>query len=156
MGWRRSKGRQLLSVKNTFHSIALGVAVGMFFGLAPLWGLKTLLAPGVASLLGANLVAAAGAVTLHDVVLPLWPLLLCGQYDLGYWLLSHPHEWPPSLRWPHASPAVGFRWSEFFTVGWPLLVGASVMAVPVAAATYFLVLALIDRAKRKRAGAHAG
>ena len=56
MGWLRAKGRQLLSAKDTSHSIALGVAVGMFFGLAPLWGLKTLLALGVARLLGANLV----------------------------------------------------------------------------------------------------
>jgi uncharacterized protein (DUF2062 family) len=155
MGWLRAKSQQLLSLKDTAHAIALGVAIGMFFGLIPLWGLKTLLALGVARLWGGNLVAAALAVTLHDAILPLWPLLLRWQYDLGYWLLSHPHQLPPSLHLSHHNPAVWFRWSKFLTVGQPLLVGALVMAVPVAAATYFLMLVLIDRWKRKRAGANA-
>jgi uncharacterized protein (DUF2062 family) len=115
-----------------------------------LWGLKTLLALGVARLLRGNLVAAALTVTLHDLILPLWPLLLRWEYDLGYWLLSHPHELPPTLQLSHPHPAVWFRWSTFLTVGRPLLVGSLVMAAPVIAVTYFLMRVLTDRWKRKQ------
>ena len=74
--WIRDKTRQLLQLRDSTHAIALGTAVGMFFGFIPLWGLKTLLALGVSRLLRANLVATAIATTLHDIALPLMPLLL--------------------------------------------------------------------------------
>ena len=74
--WLREKTRQLLQLKDSSHSIALGTAIGMFFGFIPLWGLKTLLALGVCRLLRGNLLATAIAATLHDVALPLLPLLL--------------------------------------------------------------------------------
>jgi uncharacterized protein (DUF2062 family) len=149
-GWLRAKGRELLSLKDTSHAIALGIAIGMFFGLIPLWGLKTLLAIGLARLLRGSLLAAAIAVSLHDVILPLVPLLLRWEYDIGYWLLSHPHELPPSLRLSHHNPAVWFHWSTFLTVGRPLLVGSLVLAVPVAVVTYYLTLVLVKRWRRNR------
>ena len=68
--WLRDKCRQLLQLKDTSHSIALGAAIGMFFGFVPLWGFKTLLALGVCRLLRGNLLATAIAATLHDVALP--------------------------------------------------------------------------------------
>jgi uncharacterized protein (DUF2062 family) len=118
-------------LKETTHAIALGTAIGMFFGFVPLWGFKTLLALGVARLVRGNLLATAIAATLHDIALPLMPLLLRWEYDIGYWLLSHPHELPPSLHLSHHSPAIWFRWSTFLTVGRPLLLGALVFAAPV-------------------------
>jgi uncharacterized protein len=36
-------------------------------------------------------VVAAIGVTLDDIILPVVPLLLGWEYDVGYWLLSHPH-----------------------------------------------------------------
>jgi uncharacterized protein (DUF2062 family) len=128
----------------------MGTAVGMFFGLSPLWGLKTLLALGVARVLQSNLIAAAIAVTLHDVILPVMPLLLRWEYDLGYWLLSHPHELPPRLTLAHAKPAIWFHWSTFLTVGRPLLVGSLILAVPVAVVTYYVSLFVVERRMRKR------
>ena len=74
--WFQDKYEQLLRVKDAPRAIALGAAVGVFFGFIPLWGVKTLLAIGLARLLRGSLVAAAIAVTLHDVLLPLVPLLL--------------------------------------------------------------------------------
>lgn len=149
-GWLRAKGKQLLNLKDTSQAIALGMAIGMFFGLIPLWGLKTLLALGFARWLHGNLVTAALAVSLPDLILPLVPLLLRWEYDLGYWLLSHPHELPPSLHRAHYNPAVWFHWSTFLTVGRPLLVGSLVVAAPVAVMTYYLTLVLVERWKRRR------
>lgn len=149
IGWLRDKSRQLLQLKDTSHSIALGTAVGMFFGFIPLWGFKTLLALGVCRLLRGNLLATAIATTLHDIALPLMPLLLRWEYDMGYWLLSHPHELPPSLRLSHHSASVWFHWSTFLTVGRPLLIGSLIFATPVAIATYYIMLVVVQRSQPK-------
>jgi uncharacterized protein len=150
--WIRDKSRQLLQLKDTSHAISLGTAVGMFFGFIPLWGFKTLLALGISRLLRANLLATAIATTLHDIALPLLPLLLRWEYEIGYWLLSHPHELPPSLRLSHhISPSAWFHWSTFLTIGRPLLLGALVIAAPVAIATYYVTLLFVQRARVKTA-----
>ena len=91
--------------------VCVGVAVGVFFGFLPLVGLKTLLALGVTHLLRGNLLAAAIAVSLHDLLLPVAPLWLRWEYDLGYWLLSHPHDLPPHLRLHNLHPSDWLRWS---------------------------------------------
>jgi uncharacterized protein len=148
--WLREKARQLITLKDTPHAIAMGMAVGMFFGLSPLWGLKTLLALAVARVLQSNLIAAAIGVTLHDVILPVIPLLLRWEYDFGYWLLSNPHALPPRLRLMHARPSVWLHWSTFLTVGRPLLVGSFILAIPVSIVTYYVTLFVMKRRKRKR------
>ncbi|MBV9106879.1 MAG: DUF2062 domain-containing protein [Verrucomicrobia bacterium] len=151
VGWLHDKTRQLLQLKDSTHAIALGTALGIFFGFIPLWGFKTLLALGVCRLLGGNLLATAIGATLHDVALPLMPLLLRWEYDVGYWLLSQPHELPPSLRLTHQSPSVWFHWSTFLTVGRPLLLGSLVIAAPVAVATYYVMVAVVERSRPKTA-----
>src|SRR3984893_10578692 len=143
--WLREKVGRLLSLKDPPQAIA----VGMFFGLIPLWGLKTLLALAVTRLLRGSIVAAVIAVTLHDVILPVMPLLLRWEYDVGYWLLSHPHALPPRLHMSHQNPAICFHWSTFFTVGQPLLLGSLVLAVPVGVVTYFVTIAPVKERRRK-------
>jgi uncharacterized protein (DUF2062 family) len=148
--WLREKVGRLLSLKDPPQAIAVGMAVGMFFGLIPLWGLKTLLALAVTRLLRGSIVAAVIAVTLHDVILPVMPLLLRWEYDVGYWLLSHPHALPPRLHMSHQNPAICFHWSTFFTVGQPLLLVSLVLAVPVGVVTYYVTLAPVKQWRRKR------
>jgi uncharacterized protein (DUF2062 family) len=145
--WFREKSKQLLRLKDGPRAIAAGASVGVFFGFIPLWGVKTLLAVASARLLRGSLIAAAIAVTLHDAFLPLMPLLLRWEYDIGYWLLHHPHELPPHLHLHNHSPAVWFHWSSFFTVGRPLLLGSLVIAAPSAVVAYYLILTLLSRAR---------
>lgn len=138
----------LMGIKDTPHAVALGVAVGIFFGFTPLVGLKTLLALGATWLLRGSLVAAIIAVTLHDVLLPIMPFILRWEYDLGYWLMSHPHELPPRLHLNHHSPAIWLHWSTFFTVGRPLLAGSLLFAAPLALASYYFTLWWVERLRR--------
>ncbi len=145
IGWFREKWQRLVHLRDKPEAIATGASLGVFFGFIPLWGLKTLLAIGSARLLRGSLVAAAIAVTLHDAILPLAPLLLRWEYDLGYWLLHHPHELPPHLHLHQHNPLVWFHWSSFFTVGRPLLLGSLVVAVPSAIVTYALVRTIMGR-----------
>ncbi|HEY0793433.1 MAG TPA: DUF2062 domain-containing protein [Chthoniobacterales bacterium] len=154
--WFREKCKQVLSLDGPPHAIALGMAVGMFFGLIPLWGLKTLLAIGIARLLQGSVAAAAIAVTLHDLILPLLPLVLRWEYKVGYWLLSRPHAFPPRLQLVHHHPAVWLHWSTFLTVGRPLLVGSVIVATPIAVVTYYLARILLERWKAKRTLARRG
>src|SRR2546428_11283060 len=83
------------------EAIAGGVAIGIFFGFTPLFGLKTLLAILFAWLTRSNILAAVLASTLHDIVLPLMPVVYRFEYGVGYFLLSHPHHWPPPMVKPH-------------------------------------------------------
>ena len=148
IAWLRAKTEELFRIKDTPHALAVGVAVGVFFGFVPLLGLKTLLALGVTRLLRGNLVASVIAVTLHDVLLPVAPLLLRWEYDIGYWLLSHPHELPPHLHLDHHSPSSWLHWSTFFTVGRPLLVGSVVLAAPLTVVAYYGALWWVLRSRR--------
>jgi uncharacterized protein (DUF2062 family) len=152
IGWLRERWEELLRLKDTEHAIALGMAIGMFFGFTPLVGFKTLVAIGLARLLRANILAAAIAVTLHDVFLPIFPFLLRIEYQIGYWLLSHPHEFAPKLRVASHSVSMWLHWSTFLTVGRPLLIGSLFVAAPVGILTYYVTLVLLERRKRRRAG----
>jgi len=143
--------RQLFSIRDTPHAIAGGVAIGMFFGFTPLIGLKTLLSLFFAWLFGFNVLAAAVAVTLHDVTIPFMPLLYRWEYDIGYWLLSRPHQWPPSLTHVHLHGHEWRSWTTFLTVGRPLLAGSLVFAIPIAFVCYWITQAIIVRRRKVQA-----
>ena len=151
MEWISGHWRTLVEIEGSPRAVAVGVAAGIFFGFTPLVGLKTLLALGVTRLFRGNLLAAAITVTLHDVLLPIAPLLLRWEYDLGYLLLNHPHNLPPHLHLRHQSPSALLHWSTFITVGRPLLIGSLVFAAPLATASYYLTLSLLARARRRAA-----
>ena len=71
---------RLVTIEDTPHSIALGVAIGIFFGFTPLWSLKTLLSIAVAWLFKSNKIAAAISVQLHDLILPFMPAIYLWEY----------------------------------------------------------------------------
>jgi uncharacterized protein len=148
VGWLREKWDELFRLKDTEHAIALGMSIGMFFGFTPLLGFKTLIAIGLARLLRANFLAAAIAVTLHDVFLPIFPFLLRIEYQIGYWLLSYPHQFAPRIHLESHSISTWFHWSTFLTVGRPLLVGSLFFAAPIGVVTYYVTLVLLERRKR--------
>ncbi len=147
--WIKSKVTGLSQLKDQPHAVALGVALGTFFGFIPLFGLKTLLAMGSAKLLRGNVVAAAVAVTLHDVILPLAPIMLRWEYQLGYYLLSTPHHFPASLSASHLGPSMWFHWDVLFSVGMPLFLGSFLVALPFTAIAYFLTLEMLKRRKKE-------
>src|SRR2546427_11878257 len=95
--WLKEHSLKLLAIRDTPNAIAGGVAIGIFFGFTPLVGLKTLLSIFFAGLTRCNIVAAALAVTLHDVALPFMPVLFRLHYEIGDWILSDPHPWRERL-----------------------------------------------------------
>ena len=145
--WLRAHHMTLMTLPDTPHSIALGSAVGMFFGFTPLFGMKTLLTIMAAWLLKSNKIAAVITVTLHDLLLPLVPAMFVWQYRLGMWALYGRVPLREGFR--RVSLRDYMEWTTFFTVGQPLLVGSLFFAVPAAVLVYFGLRAVLIRARAK-------
>ncbi len=146
-----SLAHKLLDLHDTPHAIAGGVAIGMFIGFTPLFGLKTLLCLGLAYLLRCNPIAAVIAVSLHDVVTPFWPVLLKIEYDIGAYVLRLFHMTPPALANHHFHLAELMKWTTFLHVGLPLLVGSIFLSTPAAIIAYMGMLAFLQFRERRRA-----
>ena len=147
--WLKEHSLKLLAIRDTPNAIAGGVAIGIFFGFTPLVGLKTLLSIFFAWLTRCNIVAAAIAVTLHDVALPFMPVLFRWEYQIGYWLLSDPHQWPLRLRDLHWQAREWRSWTTFFSIGRPLLLGSVVVSAPVASLAFWVTRNIVIRHRAK-------
>jgi uncharacterized protein (DUF2062 family) len=152
--WFRKHSLRLLAIRDTPEAIAGGVAIGIFFWFPPIIGLKTVGAIFIAWLTGCNLIAAVIAVTLHDLLLPVMFVIYRWEYDLGYWLLSHPHHWPQRLS--RANLFI-HRWTDwrtflksFSTIGKPLLLGSVVFGLPVSVISYFVTRGIVARHQQKK------
>ena len=150
LDWIRLHWQRLIALHDTPHSIAGGVAIGIILGFTPFYSLKTLLAIGLAWVFRCSKVAAAVAVTLHDLTLPLTPILLRLEYGLGYWYLAHPHHWPPKMHL-HQNP---LHWHEWFQGGvfaefiWPTFIGSLFISIPLALVAFFVTVRLVERHRR--------
>jgi hypothetical protein len=147
-------------IRDTPHSIAGGVAIGVLFGFTPLLGFKTLLAVLVAWLFRCSKLSAVFAVTAHDILLPLGPFILRWQFQIGFFIISRPHRWPPKLSPKHFHFENYLSWKTLHVL-WPTLIGSIVIGVPISVAMYFVVLEIVKRAQAVRArhaahGTHRG
>jgi uncharacterized protein (DUF2062 family) len=154
-GWRMQLKRWLaahhltmMTLPDTPHSIALGAAIGMFFGCTPLLGMKTLLSILVAWICRGNKIAAVISVTLHDLILPFSPAIYLWEYKMGMWALHGRIPDRPGFR--HVPLREYMEWTTFFTVGQPLLVGTLFIALPAAVVTYFALRGVLIRAHARR------
>jgi len=135
----------LMGINDTPHSIALGSAIGIFFGFTPLLSMKTLLSIGIAWICRCNKLAAAIAVTLHDVILPFMPAIYYWQYKIGYRVLHD--TWPRRINLRHLNPLEYLHPDVFMRVVWPALIGSLFLALPSAIAVYMIMRLLISRAR---------
>jgi uncharacterized protein len=150
MTWPRNQWNKLWTGEESPGAVAFGFAAGIFFGFSPLVGLKTLLSVAVTRLCRGSVVAALVAMALHDLVLPLMPFVLRWEYDIGWWLLSHPHQMPAAFPARHQALRVWAHWSTFQAVGRPLLLGSLFVCMPIAILTFFVMRAVLERARRRR------
>ena len=147
--WLAGHHMTLMTIADTPHSIALGSAIGIFFGFTPLYPLKTLLSIGTAWICRCNKIAAAIAVTLHDVMIWAMPALYVAEYQLGCWSLHRTAAQRVHFR------QFGLRdyvhWHVFSRVVWPTFwpafVGSLFLAVPSAIIVYFVMRLLVSRAR---------
>src|SRR5438552_13016775 len=147
--WLVAHHMTLMAIADTPHSIALGSAIGIFFGFTPLYPLKTLLSIAVAWVCRCNKIAAAIAVTLHDVMIWAMPALYVAEYQFGCLILNRPAAQRVHLRQFRLHDYV--HWHVFSRVVWPTFwpafVGSLFVAIPSAVIVYFLMRLLISRAR---------
>lgn len=142
---------KLFLIRDTPQSIALGAAIGVLLGFTPLFGLKTLLALLLAALFRVNKIAAVVSVSLHDLLLPFWPVVFRLEFAIGYWLLHEPHQWPPPLDLHRVDYRVWFHWKHFAAVGGPTLLGSFILGVPASVAVYSLLKRVLVRRQQRHA-----
>ena len=145
MRWMRAHHMTLMTLPDTPHAIALGAAIGMFFGFSPLFGLKTVLAFLITWACRANKTAAVITVQLHDILLPFVPAMFFWQYKLGMWAMYH--RVPQREGFRRVPLSEWLEWTKFLTVGRPILVGSLFFAVPAALLVYFGFRALLIRSR---------
>jgi uncharacterized protein (DUF2062 family) len=142
----------LMTIADTPHSIALGSAIGIFFGFTPLYPLKTLLSIGTAWICRVNKIAAAIAVTLHDVLIWAMPAIYVAEYHLGCWTLNRPVAQRFHFRQlGHFGLRDYVHWHVFsrvvWPVFWPAFIGSLFLAIPSAIIIYFAMRLLVSRAR---------
>jgi uncharacterized protein (DUF2062 family) len=146
------KFHELLDAKDAPHSVAGGTSIGVFFGFLPIFGLKTLGAMGFSMMTRCSVVASVIGVSLHDLFLPLWPLILRYQFQVGFWIMSNPHHFAPPLTRQDFHFSEILQWDNFVDIGLPLAVGGAVFATPFTLISYVGVLHImrIRAARRKK------
>ena len=138
----------LLTIADTPHSIALGSAIGIFFGFTPLYPLKTLLSIAAAWVARCNKLTAAIFVNLHDVLIWAMPAIYLAEYKIGCWTLHRP---PAHRHLRHFGLGDYFNrhifarliWPTF----WPAFVGSLFFAIPSAIVVYLIVQVLLTRGR---------
>ena len=142
--WLADHHMTLMAINDTPHSIALGSAVGMFFGFTPLYSLKTLLSIAFAWICRSNKIAAAIAGNLHDVFLLAMPAVYFFEYKMGCWVLQRP---PAQKAFHHFAIGDYLHWHFLVRVVWPALIGSLFLGLPSALVTYFVMRMLVSRAR---------
>ena len=142
--------QRFIQARDRPHSLAGGMAIGIFVGFFPPFCFKTLTAVGVAWSLRCNIIAAVVGVTIHDGFLWMWPLLWRWEFQVGHWLLSNPHAFAPKLIRSDFKMSEIMQWNHFIDVGLPMLVGSAVIAFPFAVISYVLTLLFMLRREKKR------
>lgn len=135
---------RLVRLRSTPQEIARGVAIGIFFGCLPMFGLQMILSLAVATLLRGYRIAAAAATWLSNpfTYFPLYAFgFQVGRALLGYGHLTFPDEGIPSLN--HLSALGG----DFLTA---LFFGSVVVGGVSSLCSYWGCLYLIQRARQRQ------
>ena len=137
--WLVAHHMTLMTIADTPHSIAFGSAIGIFFGFTPLYPLKTLLSIAVAWIFRCNKIAAAIAVTLHDVLIWVMPAIYVAEYQFGCWILNRPVAQRVHFRQFRLHDYV--HWHVFSRViwptFWPAFIGSLFLSIPSAISCLF-------------------
>lgn len=134
--------QKFMALSGTPHSIALGMAIGVFVSLTPTIPLHTVLCIGLAFLLRASKVAALmGSMLANPVTLPEF---YYASYKLGSAIWRNPVAWNAHDLELHEIISKGW---EFFA---EMITGGLVMGIAPAVSTYFIIRWLVSAVRRNQ------
>ena len=136
---------RVLSLDDTPHRIALGVAIGIFVAWTPTMGLQMVLTVLLCTLFQANKLVGVPFVWISN---PLTLVPVYGpNYLLGRWLLGGGYSWSASMHairhaahgregWWASTTA---WWTASLKVFWPLWIGSLIVALLLGALSYVII-----------------
>jgi uncharacterized protein (DUF2062 family) len=126
------------------HEIALGIAVGVFIGVTPFYGLHLIMAFIVALVLKrVNKVALFLAVNIS--LPPTIPFITWAGYEIGRSILGSAY---PPLGW---NDFLHFSHETFFKFFYALLIGSFILGIGLSSLSYFVSLWFLKKRKVKNA-----
>ncbi|MDX2479161.1 MAG: DUF2062 domain-containing protein [Desulfuromusa sp.] len=132
---------QLARLRSEPDAIGRGMALGLFIGFTPTFGVQVFLAILLAFLLRQNKIATFVGVWVTN---PLTAPLIYGlEYKIGRLLLGMPHLHADRFN-------DGLSWSLGAQVGAPLLLGSVVLGIPVAIIGYSMTVRLIPSLRQMK------
>lgn len=149
--WLRPRAilRELLSLDDRPHAIALGAALGMWVGMTPTVGIQMpilfVMWLLIRRVVYFNLTASLLMVLISNPLTT--PPIYWGSYQLGLMILGGGQE----LNFAEILSFESFAgwWAAVcdlvYKAGWPLLTGSLVIATVLAVPTYFVMSALLKR-----------
>jgi len=131
------------------HEIALGMAIGVFIGITPFYGLHIITAI-ITSLVMKRVNALAIFLGMNISLPPTIPFITWAGYRIGREMLGSAY---PPLEWDYFRH---FSYGSFFHFFYALMVGSLVLGVVLSTLVYFLTLWFVTSRRAKAALAKAG
>jgi hypothetical protein len=142
--WLRYWYYRLIRLQSSSEAIARGLAVGVFAGLFPFFGLQTLMGVALAFLVRGNKLMAAAGTWISNPLTDI-PIFLF-NFQVGQWLLSRHQE-------PLDFTAIQ-SWNSVLELGTEiassLLLGSLVMGTGLGILSYFLGLWFVRTMRQRR------
>jgi uncharacterized protein (TIGR03546 family) len=137
--------RELLRLHNTPHEIAFGVAIGVFIGVMPVYGLHTLIILLLALIIP-DINKIAMFIGSNISIPPAIPFISWASYSIGRFILG---DKCPPLKW---SMLKDLKHENVYEIFCSLFVGSIVLGIICAVVSYFAVLWFVERLQKKRGG----
>ncbi|MEZ6090093.1 MAG: DUF2062 domain-containing protein [Pirellulaceae bacterium] len=152
---RRFVLHNVLHADDPPHSLAMGIAIGLFVTFTPTIGLQMLLVMCLAWIFRANKIVGVPIVWLSNPATFVPIYLPC--YKVGRWLLnSEPkdRQWWHNLHHPPMGflAKIEFYWSSIWEIIGPLTIGCLLVASVIAVVGYIVSYSVIYTYRMKRFG----
>lgn len=135
---------RLIRLQSSSEAIARGLAVGVFAGLFPFFGLQTLMGIALAFLVRGNKLVAAAGTWISNPLTDI-PIFLF-NFQVGQWLLGR-HQEPLDFTVLHS-------WDSIIELGTgiatSLLLGSFAMGMALGILSYFLGLWFVRTVRQRR------
>ncbi|HTZ11637.1 MAG TPA: DUF2062 domain-containing protein [Candidatus Margulisiibacteriota bacterium] len=142
----KEKVISLWKLHNNPPEIALGVAIGVFISILPVYGLHTLLVILAAFLIRrANVIAMLVGTNIS--LPPTIPFITWAGYNIGRLMLGKKYPYIPCFTFK------GLSYKGLMNFYYPLLLGSLVLAVICATVFYFLTLNFMNKRRKAKLGA---
>jgi len=142
---KRLKEKFMILIKSNSapEHIALGVAIGVFIGVTPLYGFHTVLVIITAILIPkTNKIAILIGSNISTP--PTAPFISWGGYEIGKILLGDKY---PAIQWTYLKH---FRYSDIKEILFPLFLGSFILGLVLAVCSYFIMLILVKKFRKKK------